>query len=224
MALVTLAQLRARVREAADLEAAAGFITEAQLTGIVNRACWALDDKLHATWADYYCTTLEVQLSGSAYALPEDFYKLLFLDVRGSDGCWGPLRQYKLVERNVYRNSTDKRVEGQRYRILGKTLTLLPGLASPASAVLAYYPQVAPLVLDTDTRDYPNAWEEWAVLWAALVCVTKEERDTSGLEKLLAREEERILAAAPDRDAEPMEAVDAEGLREGYGIAPWRRA
>jgi hypothetical protein len=223
MGLVTLAQLRSRVREAADLEASAGFISEAQLTGIINRACWALDSQLHRTWEDYFCTTLEVTLSGTSYALPADFYKLLFLDVRGSDSQWRPLGQYKLAERNLLRNATEKRVECNRYRILGKTLTLLPGLTAPTPAVLAYYPQVAPLVLETDTRDYPNGWEEWAVLWGALVCLVKEERDTTGLEKLLAREQERIALDAPDRDAEPMGPVDVEAQQWGEGIASWRR-
>lgn len=225
MPAVTLAELRTRVRQASDLESAAGFVTDVEMTGIINRACWALDGKLHTTWEDYFATVLNVTLSGTAYTLPADFYKLLFIDVNGggSGGGWGELREYALAERNLYRNSRDTSARGNRYRIFGKSLTLLPGLAAPTQAVLAYYPQVAPLVLDSDTRDYPNGWEEWAVQKAALVCLVKEERDTSGVERLLALEEERIASEAPERVAQPLHAVDVEEFTLEDGVAPWRR-
>lgn len=227
MPTVTLTELRTRVRKHADMESST-FVTDDELTGYLNRALWALDDKLHTLWEDYYAAEVEVSLSGTSHTLPEDFYKLVGVDVRqGGGGDWVGLKPYALAERNAMRNLRQARPEEQRYRIQGtRTLHFLPGFSGATTAIISYYPQRAALVDDGDSVEYPHGWEEWAVLQAAIVCLTKEERDTTAKEKLLALENARVEASAPVRDVvEPFRVVDTESGADcpRGGPAPWRK-
>ena len=133
-------------------------------------------------------------------ALPADFYKLVAVDVPGSDGQWHSLHPYHHAERNRYRNLASGRVEDVRYRLRGlTTLELVPTLPSAVQGELRYIPLLATMTADGDAVDFLG-WEEWLVLHAAMKCKVKAEQDTSGLEKLLGLQEKRIIEAAPQRD------------------------
>jgi hypothetical protein len=206
----TLAQMRTRVRELADMQDST-FVTDSELAGYLNRALWALDDLLHNTWEDYYAVEETVTFSGTSYTLPSDFYRLIAVDVRGSTGAWVGLTQYNVADRNLYRNSTLTTPEAQAYRLSGRrSLLFLPGFSGNVDARLIYYAQQPALALDSDTRDYPNGWEEWAILKAAIVCLGKEERDATHLERMLAMEDSRIRDAAPQRELAPVTVADVE--------------
>jgi hypothetical protein len=228
MAVVTLAELRTRVRVLADLEDDSEFVDDLELKGHINRSLWALDDLLHKTWADYFVVEFPTAFSGTSYPLPEDFYKLVAVDVRRTDSTWTDLKPYMLAERNTLRNlTTPVTVDAVKYRILGAELKFLPAMPANTQAILTYYPQMGALVNDADTRDYPNGWEQWACLQTAVILLTKEERDTSALEMLLARETARIEASAPIRDEAPVafvESNDVGGVAlNADGISRWRR-
>jgi hypothetical protein len=63
------------------------------------------------------------------------------------------------------------------------------------------------LVVAGDTVDFPQQWEEWAVVHAGIKCLVKAERDTSGLAQRLALEDQRISALAPKRKPGEVERV-----------------
>ena len=225
MGTVTLLELKRRVRELADLESDTQFVDDAELVGHINRALWSLDDLLHKTWADYYVEEVAVTFGGSSHTLPADFYKLVAVDVQ-SGSAWHDLKPYSLAERNVLRNSTVTTPEACRYRLMGQELRFLPSMPAGTSALITYYPQQPALVANGDTRDYPNGWEQRACLEAAILLLTKEERDTLALEKMLAAETKRIEDSAPLRDEAPVSFVDTtEGVSSlnADGIARWRR-
>jgi hypothetical protein len=227
MGAVTLLELKRRVRELADLESDTQFVDDAELVGHINRALWGLDDLLHKTWADYYVEEVPVTFSGASHTLPADFYKLVAVDVQGTGAQWYDLKPYSLAERNTLRNATGPvNPEGVKYRLMGQELRFLPSMPAGTSALITYYPQQPALVADSDTRDYPNGWEQRACLEAVILLLTKEERDTLALEKMLAAETKRIEDSAPLRDEAPVTFVDTtEGVSSlnADGIARWRR-
>lgn len=201
MGPVTLAELRQRVRRKVDMEGSE-FVTEDELTELVNRAIWALDDELHNTHKDWFLVELSTTLSGDSFALPAGFYRLMGVDVRCGGG-WEALQALEWAERNDARNSWAGRdPRTVRYRLQGAldgstVLRFVPAFTAPVEAVVSYYPQRPALVADADTVTYPQGWENWAVLHAALEVRTKEERDTSSLERLLALETERLRKSTP---------------------------
>jgi len=225
MGTVTLLELKRRVRELADLEDDAEFVDDAELVGHLNRSLWSLDDLLHKTWADYYVEELAVTFSGPSHLLPGNLYKLVAVDVK-SGNTWHDLKPYSLAERNTLRNAMGPvNPEGVKYRLMGNSLRFLPDMPANTSALITYYPQQPALVEDGDTRDYPNGWEQYACLMAAIVLLTKEERDASALERMLAAEKARIEESAPLRDEAPVSFSEPTENASGFtadGIARWR--
>jgi hypothetical protein len=207
---ITLLELRERVRDAADM-ADTDFVSDEELNRHINNALWALDDKLHRTWEDYYSEELSTTVTGNTHPLGVNFYKLVGIEVRqGGTGDWVQLKPYSHAERSLYRNLNTTRPEENRYRIRGTgVLHFLPGFSAATPAIITYYSQRTALEDDADDVEYPGGWEEWAVLKAAINCMAKEERDTAALEKLFALEDQRVS--------------DVESGDSGAGIARWRR-
>lgn len=200
MPAVRLDALRVSVRQLADMERSR-FIQDAELTRVINRALWALDDLLYSLWTDYRLTVLPFTFSADTYALPADFYKLRSLDVL-SDGEWCELKRAMWKERNDLRNAKGLRPSANRYQLTnGNQLRLLPGTGGhPIQAEASYYPQRPALAADADTVTYPHGWEHAGELAAAIYCLTKEQRDPGTLPALLAAERQRITEAAPELD------------------------
>lgn len=225
MGVVTLDELRTRVRELADLEDDTDFVDTAELDGHINRALWALDDLLHKTWANYFVTEVAVTFSGATHALPADLYKLVAVDVQ-SGSTWHDLKPYVLAERNTLRNATTTTPQACKYQLMGTQLRFLPDMPAGTSAIITYYPMQPALALDGDSRDYPNGWEQHACLQAAILLLMKEERDSGPLERLLAAERARIEESAPLRDEAPVSFVDTSDGTDAFnadGVARWRR-
>jgi hypothetical protein len=201
MPTVTLAELKERARIHADQEDST-FVTEAALTGFLNKSLDALYDKLVVLWEDYKLTRVDITLTGDTYTLPEDFFKLVNLKVQS---CAGPFKQLKrctAAEEDFYLSATGLRPEEHRYKLEGEaTLRFFPGYGSTeVPTKLAYIPLRTALVEDTDSEKWPQGWEEWAVLDTAIKMMGKAEQDTTALEKLRKAAEEHLAASAPKRD------------------------
>jgi hypothetical protein len=215
---VRLDTLRTNVRQLADMERSR-FIQDPELTRVVNRALWALDDLLYSMWMDYRLTVLPFTFSADTYELPADFYKLRSLDVY-SDGEWRELSRAMWKERNTLRNAKGLRPEACRYQLTsGNQVRILPGFSGrPVQAEAAYYPQRPALADDADTVVYPHGWEHAAELAAAIYCLTKEQRDPGTLPALLAAERQRITEAAPELDGNDPQRVVVTDVDEFPGI------
>lgn len=199
MPAVTLAELRTRVLQAADLEGSS-FVTTAELNVMVNGSVDALYDLLVGVWEDYFAKDIAVTLTGTSFVLPVDFYKLGGLDGVGSDSRWFPVQEAPWAERNRWRNLQGARPEDVRYTLRGNTLQFLPGFGTQSvTGSLSYIPLRPRLVGDTDSVDFPQQWEEWAVIHAGLKCLTKAERDLTGLDYRMKMEDARIAKIAPKR-------------------------
>lgn len=202
MAQVSLLELRTRARQHADMEGDSSFVTDEELTRRINNACWALDDMLHNTFEDFYLATWSGVLAPlvNSLGLPEDFYKMVSVDVSDSGGTWYALKPYVNADRIALKNADGQGIHATRYRLQNRELRFLPPLTGATHVELSYYPQIPALRDEEDTREYPNGWEEWVCLTAAIGMLTKEERDPSALVALLNAETARINASAPIRD------------------------
>lgn len=198
---VALSELMVRAREHADQEDST-FVTDDALKRWLNKSLDALYGRVVTLWEDYYLTRLDTSLTGDAYALPSDFFKLVNIKVRASTGKFVRLTKCTAAEEDDYLSVAGLPPEGVRYRVEGeRTMRLFPGYGSTeVDAKLAYIPLRTQLVDDDDTFSAPQGWEEWAVLDTAVRMVTKAEQDTGGLLRLQLAEEARLLREAPKRD------------------------
>lgn len=203
MNLVTLAELKRRARERADMENS-DFIGDEELTTYVQKSAQELYDLLIKSSEDYAISTSSIALVASqdAYDLPEDFYKLLGVDVQLSNSKWRPLKKFMFAERNngSWGNLTSLRVAGPRYRLRGNSLVLSPIPTSSLQARIWYAPLMPALAADDDTFQDQNGFDEYIVVDAAIKMKSKEESDVSEL--LVAKKalKERIEAMAANRD------------------------
>ena len=212
MATVTLTTLRSRVRERADM-VGSSFIADAA-TGLdawINEA----NQKLHGMLVDamgeeYVSSTSSfTTVSGTAdYALPAGFYKLYGVDLN-FQGAWRSLLRYERSERNAYREMRPDLLP--RYSIVGSNLRLYPSDVGGLSGSILYAPEATVLTAGSDSVSYPNGWEKYIVIDAAIQALLKEESSVTALMQERARIEQEIRDAKESRDmATPKRAVDFE--------------
>ncbi len=212
MAAVTLVTLTGRAREKADMVGST-FVTDAadSLWAFVNEGVQELHELLVESFgADYAVSTsaLTTVAGTEAYALPSDFYKLLGVDLTIA-GKSRDLKKYNFKKRNLYRNIVGTQIP--RYRVDGAYLRLLPAPSAVYTGSILYAPTTPLLAATGSTVNFPNGWERYVVLHAAMCCLRKEESDHTGVEREKLGLRGHIIQVAANRDAgEPEQAVDVE--------------
>lgn len=219
---VTLTQLINSVRLRADMVGNT-FCDDTEITEYINKSIAELYDLLlTTTYADdYFVSSINITLTGaSTYALTSAiplFYKLKGVDIQ--DGAqWRSLKPFMFTERNRQRNASYAGLIDQyRYRLVGGNLQFETNSPPPSGTIKVWYVPVATrLASGSDTFDGINAWEEYVIIDAAIKCLMKEESDVTGLVRMKQAQMERIMAAAPNRDAgEPQRVTDVNQIRDG---------
>ena len=206
--MATLATLRDRVRQRSDMEQKEGFISDSELNQYISDSYAELYDLLVSRFEDYYVADpLEFSISsGSTYALPSDFYKILGLDRALSGTEYYTVRPFVFEDRN--RRRIADRLRGVypqvRYRIVGDNIRISPEDQATGDYRLWYVPSHTALSSDSDTVDSivtRNGWEEYIIVDASIKCLQKEESDVS---VLFAQKQDlikRIEEMAQNRDA-----------------------
>ena len=162
----------------------AGFVQDSatSLDAWINEGAQILYEKMISAYGPGFVQS-EAELTTVAnttdYPLPADFFKLYGIDLNVS-GIVRSLKPFENSERNFYRNSI-LRWRGwrnvSRYQIVGANLRLYPA-PDATTGTIYYAPVVSTLTEDTDTMSFPNGWERYVVLYAAIQCMMKEESDT----------------------------------------------
>lgn len=180
MASVTLTTLLTRTRERADM-AGSSFVADARLTDWINEA----NQKLHAMLVDsmgeeYVSSTqaFTTVAGQSDYGLPSSFYKLLGVDL-DYHGIMRSLQRYERPERNLYRELHPEALP--RYALVGTNLRLYPAPPAGLTGSILYAPEATVLVNAGDSVTYPNGWERFIVIDAAIQALLKEESSVTGL-------------------------------------------
>lgn len=162
---MTLPQLRTAVRQRADM-VKSQFVTNDELNSYINASYFELYDLLVQKYGnDYFMTQYSFQLQGnvSRYDLPEDFFKLLGVDLEISAGPDGyvSLRPFTLAERNRYSTANVQTwigVTNLRYRISGNKLWFTPSPQTGQTIRIWYIPRLKELVdASSVTVNYPIA-------------------------------------------------------------------
>jgi hypothetical protein len=207
----TLADLREKVRERADMQSS-HFIEDPELNGYINNSYGELYDLLVSRYEDYYCKDpLSFTLTTLNYfIIPSDLYKIRGIDV-SIQGEWADVFAYNFLDRNRYSNviRPTLRLPPVRYRLMGQKLIFTPAQDAPGVYQLWYIPRYTPLSLDTDILSDVLDFEEYIIVDSAIKCRIKEETDIQDLVYCKEKLEKRIEALGSNRDSQPQTVGDA---------------
>lgn len=204
--LVTLASLKEQARERAD-QVNSNFVSDSELVRYLNASIKKLYDKLVAAYGDDYYLAAPYDLTtdgtASSYDLPDDFYKLVGVDVLIGGQAYTAVKPYMFDERNQYRapyftlRSTDNAF---KYRLQNNSLNFIPTPSAGKTFRIWYTPICTPLAVDADSFDFINGWEEYPIIDTAIKMMSKEESDTSELRAQLREMDERLVKMKKNRD------------------------
>lgn len=200
---ITLANLRTRVRERADM-VNSQFITDSELNGYIDLSYSGFYDLLIEEENYYFGTSANATVSsGNAIPLPSNFYRLIGLDDLTNPDYPLTVRKFNFAERNDFRNMylTLSNFSDVFYSIYGSNILLEPNSLAQKTYKLWYIPHRTVLTADGDTVDSVNGWIEWVIIDAAIKCLQKEESDTKDLKNSQREVYERITKAKGKRDS-----------------------
>lgn len=215
MADVTLANLISRARSRADMPLT-GFVTDAEVVDWLNEGVQKLHEKLVSAYSEEYVSStglLVVQAGGIVASLPTDFFKLLTIEMNIA-GVTCTLLPYMQQERNAYRNSLSLPSGTKpRYKIVAGNVRLFPAQVQGTQINITYAPEATLLLVSTPTQtvNFPNGWEKYAVLYAAIQMMDKEETGTARAQSLLDTWDKELEALKQSRDnAAPKQSIDMD--------------
>lgn len=202
----TLLQLRTAVRQRADMENST-FISDSELNDYINASAAELHDILTTTFEDYFLTSQIVTVASgtNSIPLPYDLLKLKGLDYQyDSSPRWMTVRPFVWAERND--TTPDRRMPlrygpFRTYRVGPSEIFLLPESDASGTYRIWYLQTYLPLMIDSSVYLVPQYWDEYVIVDAAMKCLIKEESDVSTLAAMKGALMQRILNAAPNRDA-----------------------
>lgn len=222
--MATLLELRQQVRQRCDIEHSE-FIQDAELNQYISNSYKELYDIVTTSYQDNYTVQsgiIPLNDDSGKIPLPNDFYKLRGVDLTIDGGSnWVPLRQFDFQRRNA--KNFGAWWYNREYRILNNHVYLTPVDQANGSYRLWYVPKASNLVLDTDTVDGINGWEEYIIVDASIKCKQKSEEEVNDLKETKMQLKARILEASKNRDAGmPQVISDAESGLYGSDFDYWR--
>lgn len=214
MSNITLLQLRNSCKERSNMENST-FVSDAEWTRYINYSISELRDIIISKVGnDYYALSQSYTIATGTdtYALPADFYKVLWVELLGEDGYYYKMKRFEVTERNQGRSPLNYFISDVKYRLRADNITISPNSLSAGRVIrLWYVPLITYLVADGDVLNGFNGWDEFVVLKSARKALVKEESDTSQVDQELAVLYGRLEAMAENRDqSEPMRIYDNE--------------
>jgi hypothetical protein len=180
----TLSTLRTEVRRKADIETDGNHITDAEVDAYVQDSIRTLHSLLvDGTDGQLFAKNAPVlnQIGTRSFQLPADFSQLVSVDIRVSN--WyvrsieaDPQEYAQLTDLEDYGNWTPRRHLLRWNLEEGRgELFIFPTPTSASAVAVQYIPEAPTLSLDSDTLNWPDFWNQWVVLDAAIQCANKEE-------------------------------------------------
>lgn len=201
---VTLAELKTRVREKADM-VNSQFVSDSELKTFINGSYAELYDLLVSRYEDYFLKSYAFTiLIGNSNPLPSDFYKVRGVDLSSGLGTFSKVRKWSFEERNANNGVITRMGANSRaYRVMGGEIKIIPEAHAQGDYQLWYIPRVTQFVSDASSIDDVLDFDEYIVIDAAIKCLLKEESDVSVLLRQKEDMRQRVLAMASARDSEP---------------------
>lgn len=229
---MSLGQVRLASQQRSDM-VNSNFVTTQEWNSYINQSYTELYDMLIQVYGDEYYVaqysfTTTAGTFPALYDLPDDFYKLMGVDlaIGNTSNGWLTLKKFSFISRNqyIYGNTPVSflGVLNLRYRLVGSQIELVPMPSAGQSVRLWYIKRPLVKVADNDILDGISGWSEYIIVDAAIKAMQKEESDVSVLmaQKMALRQ--RIESAASNRDAgEPEVVSDLRRLDGSYFDAPW---
>lgn len=227
MPAVTLTNLRARARSRADMPTA-GFIADdangidAWINEGVQRLYELLVKAFGEGWAEetLAITTVAGQTD---YTMSVTDMVSLYGVTATLNGTLVPLSRYEARdEAHLTNQALTGWFNQPKYRVIGGALDpqaatttmklrLLPAPTGAYPITVRYAPGFALLSSGAQTVNFPNGWERYVVVYTAIQMLRKEESETSGLERELAKMEYELEEIAVRRIVDqPHSAVDVD--------------
>lgn len=232
MGLVAYSDLLLACQRRADMENSS-FVGANEWLQLINSSCAQLWEKLvEAYGSDYEVqTAFSITTDGTNdhYALPTDFFKLLGVDLSlqnpATSSGYVSVWRFNFASRNQFTLPNIQTLWGRtnlKYRLSGGQIWFIPLPASGQNLRLWYAPRFTPYALPTDTCDWINGWEEWAINDVAIKARAKEQTPCDDLRALKAEQEERLTHVTENRDAgQPGVTVDSYGANGGWSSNGW---
>jgi hypothetical protein len=212
----TLGQMRSDVRLRADL-VGNQFVSDSELNEYINQSLAELYDRLvGARGQEYYAKEQTITTTGvEGYALPADHYTTLYVEL-DDGGTRYRLGSYSFHQRAaLIGSSATNPGRPVAFRILESNLTLLPAPTAGYTVRHWYAPACPRLVLDADSFDGVDGWEEYAIWRAVAYVQQKEQLDVSFALSFVTSLGQRIDRLAPFRAQQNTERV-TDVYRVGY--------
>lgn len=196
MRAFTLAQLRTKVQQRADIETSRHF-TPAEIDGLINTAYAELYEILVQSGRHYFEATQVITTAGTnTVALQANYLATLRVDWIPSTGRRIRLREVQVAELERW-PAIGSFASG--YRVVGTNLLLYSTPPAGQTYEHLYVPACPILAVDGDTVDGVGGWEEFLVVDAAIRVGIKEETDVGVLLQEREQLRARIAQAAEDR-------------------------
>lgn len=219
---VTLATIRARARQLADMENST-FWTDANLLEEINGSARRLYNKLVQVDEEYFASDVDIssvadQIKYSITTAASDFFKILWVSIaQGSsppDEDFSPMERWNPRERGVLRQRSYLSSHRYRYRLVGDNLEVRPAPPAGYTFRVYYVPTMTALSADGDTLDMIHGFDEWVALDVAEKMLLKEQNDVSDMVRRKMEVWEEVLNVMSPRDrGEPPQVQDVESAR-----------
>ena len=216
----TVAQLIARVRQAADIQhmdSANGFITDNEIMGYLSDSYTELYDILVSKGINQFESSATLSVTSGVASVPADFYAALGV-YRVENDFLIPLKEVYL--KDIHRYRTSEQGNAYAFRVVGEEIHLYPPPSS-GTYKLYYAPFATKFALTSDTVDGVNGWEEYLVLDATIKCQDKEESSSEGTREKKRDMLNRIDAMAENRTVGPHSVVDTLNMHGYRDPASW---
>lgn len=228
----TLGNIKLQCLQRTDLNGSTNF-TNLEMNTMVSQSYKELFDIIVQKFGDtYYLATPYVFSTDGAnqsFALPNDFYKLLGVDIALSPNpplsYWVTVKNLQFIDRNSQTFMSSYAYGGitnLKYDIQGNNIFFAPIPQGSQSIRLWYAPRPRQLINDTDIVDGVSGWEEYIVVDVACKMLVKQESDPTAFAVQKAAMLRRIESAAENRDVgEAQRTSDSKAIASWYSGNGW---
>ena len=231
----TVTELIAATRQRANMENTS-FVTDDEILYLLNRAHTELYDAVVQTYEEYFLESVSVPIvSGTdTYSLPDNFYKVLGVDLSIDAERAISLKRFVFTERNKYKTTIYAPhipASIYLYAVQGMNLKLIPSPKENRNATLWFVPLPKKLVISnpgTNETDYVDIrlamYDDYLVLDSAINIMLKEESNPAAYISERDGYMDSVIKSAANRDTnEPGRVTDVYSANYPSlsGISPW---
>lgn len=217
--MATLSEIRDRIKQRTDNEYTDGFITDAEIDGLINLHYKRLYRLLQKNGLHRVETEFAIEADGSTeYALPVDLYAVLGVYWTDESGY-----RWYLTRHDHRVTPGPQQANAATYRVVGGLRVQFDPTPADGDYTVLYIPIPPDLTADDDTIDGVLGWEEYVVLAACVDVMVKESVDPAMIGHVrgqLGETISEIRAAA--RDVEMSEGVCVADVRSRADVPSHR--